>query len=219
MKTLEPFERRVEILKLLQGREMRTCEIAEYFGVDERTIRTDIQALRDGMDILGMKIKIESKHPGKQEHYYKSTVHPILLALNSSELFALLKLLTTAKSQDRGEIYEHIFDLVYSQITDYAKGLIADKLKNENKHKKTEISNLLEEEAIKHKDILLVYWEKSGRFIEISYRTKDGLLVNEEVSLISICKDNEIIVRDKQGNEYSINYNDVVIDWTSVDYK
>lgn len=104
MKILEPFERRVEILKLLQGKEMRTSEIAENFGVDERTIRTDMQALRDGIDILGIKIKIESKHPGKQKHYYKSTVHPILLALNLSELFALLKLLENAILQDRGEI-------------------------------------------------------------------------------------------------------------------
>lgn len=66
---------------------------------------------------------------------------------------------------------------------------------------------------------MLVYWVKSGRFIEISYRNKDGVLVNEEVSLIDIRENNEIIVRNKQGNKYSINYNDVVIDWTSVDYK
>lgn len=217
MKILEPFARKVEILKLLQGREMRTSEIAEYFGVDERTIRTDMQALRDGIDIFGIKIKIESKHPGKQKHFYKSTVHPIFLALNLSELFALLKLLENAILQDRGEIYKHIFDQVYSQITDYAEGLIANKLKN--KYKKTKNSNLLEEEAIKHKDIMLVYWVKSGRFIEISYRNKDGVLVNEEVSLIDIRENNEIIVRNKQGNKYSINYNDVVIDWTSVDYK
>ncbi|NLO90346.1 MAG: HTH domain-containing protein [Clostridia bacterium] len=112
MKDLEPFERRIEILKLLQGREMRTGEIAEYFDVDERTIRSDIKALRDGMDILG--IKIESKHQGSQKHYYKSTVHPILLALNLSELYALLKLLENAMLKRKGEIYKHIFQQVYS---------------------------------------------------------------------------------------------------------
>jgi predicted DNA-binding transcriptional regulator YafY len=217
MKKLEPIERRIEILKLLQGREMRTGEIAEYFDVDERTIRSDIQALRDGMDILGVKIRIESKHEGTQKHYYKSTVHPIMLALNLSELYALLKLLENAMLQSRGEVYKHIFEQVYSQITDYAEGLIADKLKN--KYAKTEISNLLEEEAFRHKDIKLVYWAKSGRLIEISYRNKDGVPVNEEVRLIDIRENNEIVVRDKQGNEYSVNYNDVVIDWTSVDYK
>jgi len=169
------------------------------------------------MDILGVKIKIESKHQGSQKHYYKSTVHPIMLALNLSELYALLKLLENAMLQSRGEVYRHIFEQVYSQITDYAEGLIADKLKN--KYEKTEVSNRLEEEAIRHKDIMLVYWEKSGRFIEISYRNKDGVLVNEEVRLIDIRGDNELIVCDKRGNEYSLDYNDVVIDWATVDYK
>jgi predicted DNA-binding transcriptional regulator YafY len=217
MRKLESLERRVEILKLLQGREMRTSEIAEYFDVDERTIRSDIQALRDGMNILGVKIEIDSKHEGNQQHYYRSTVHPIMLALNLSELYALLKLLENAMLQSRGEVYKHIFEQVYSQITDYAEGLIADKLKN--KYEKTKISNLLEEEAIRHNDIMLVYWAKSGRFIETRYHNKDGVIVNEEVRLIDIRKNDELIIRDKQGNEHSINYNDMVIDWTSVDYK
>lgn len=38
---LELVIRRIEILKVLQGKEMRTGELAEYFGVDERTIRSD----------------------------------------------------------------------------------------------------------------------------------------------------------------------------------
>lgn len=40
-KMLELVIRRIEILKVLQGKEMRTGELAEYFGVDERTIRSD----------------------------------------------------------------------------------------------------------------------------------------------------------------------------------
>jgi predicted DNA-binding transcriptional regulator YafY len=92
MEKSEPFERRIEIIKLLHGRKMRTGELAEHF-VDDRTIRADIDSLRMGMDVLGVKIKIESKHEGSQKHYYISTVHPIMLALNLSELLALLKLL------------------------------------------------------------------------------------------------------------------------------
>jgi predicted DNA-binding transcriptional regulator YafY len=218
MRKLELHERRVEILKLLQGREMRIGEIAEYFGVDDRTIRSDIQALRDGMNIFGVKIEIDSKHEGSQHHYYKSTVHPIMLALNSSELYALLKLLENEMLQERGEVYKHIFEQVYSQITDYAEGLIADKLKN--KYEKTKISNLLEEDAVvRHKNLMFVYWMKSGRFIAISYRNKDGVMVNKEVRLIDIRNNDELIIRDEQGNEHSMNYKDMVIDWTSVDYK
>ncbi|MGI6570034.1 MAG: HTH domain-containing protein [Caldicoprobacterales bacterium] len=213
----DKLKRRIEILKLLQGKEMRTGEIAEYFGVQERTIRSDIQSLRDGMDILGTKIKIESKHDGNQKQYYKSTVHPIILALNSSELFALLKLLESAALENRGDVYNHIFNVVYSQITDYAVKLIADKL--QKKHSKTDIVNQLEEEAFeKYKDYKLVYWEKSGRFIKISYLSEEGLLVDEEVKLIDI-QGNKILVQDNHGNERLISYDEVVIDWSSVDYK
>ena len=160
----EKHERRIEILKLLQGKEMRISEIAAYFEVDERTIRSDINALRDGLDIFGVKIRIESRHyyEGNPRHRYKSTVHPIMLALNSSELFALLKLLENAKMQITGEVYGHIFDMVYSQITDYAEKLFADKLAN--KHSKSEVISRLEEQAFDaSEDYKLVYWQKSGR--------------------------------------------------------
>jgi hypothetical protein len=164
-----------------------------------------------------VNIKIESKHQGSQEHYYKSTVHPILLALNASELYALLTLLENAIFKERREVYKHIFQQVYSQITDYAEKLISDKLKN--RYEKTKILNLLEEEAIKRKDIMLVYWIKSGRFIPVRYYDEDGVIVNKEVSLVRFGKDDDLIVLDNQGNEYSIDYNDMVIDWMSVDYK
>jgi len=66
---------------------------------------------------------------------------------------------------------------------------------------------------------LLVYWEKSGRYIDISYRNEDGEIVSKKVKLIDIGKNNELIVRDEHDNEFSINYNDVMIDWTKVNYK
>ena len=140
MTKLESLERRLEILKLLQDKELRTSEIATHFNVDERTIRKDISALREGMNVFGVKIKIESKHyDGNPKHYYKSTVHPIMMALNLSELFALLKLLEDARKQCTGEVYTHIFNIVYNQITDYAEKMIADKLKD--KYEKSDVKN------------------------------------------------------------------------------
>ncbi len=217
MEKLKPFERRIELLKLLQGKEMRTGELAEYFGVDERTIRDDVDALRVGMKVLGVNIKIDSKHEGSQKHYYKSTVHPIFLALNASQLYLLLKLLENAMLQPRGEVYEHIFHQVYSQITDYAEELVADKLKI--RYEKSEVSNLLEEEAIKRKSFILVYSEKSGRFIPVRYRDENGVIVDKEVTFVRFLNDNDVLVRDKKGNEYPLDYNDMVIDWDAVDYK
>ena len=62
MAKFKPLDRRIEILKLLQGKKMRTGEIAEHFGVDERTIQSDLREMRDGLNFFGVKMKIESKH-------------------------------------------------------------------------------------------------------------------------------------------------------------
>ncbi len=180
----ESLIRRLEIVKLLQGKEMRTSEIADHFGVDERTIRMDINELRKGFDFFGTKIKIESKHyDGNPRQYYKSTVHPIILALNSSELFALLKLLENAMTEPAGEVYKQIFNSVYSQITDYAEKLFTDKFSK--KYSKSEVQNRLEEdEFARHVDYKLVYWQKTGRFITITYINEDKQIVDDEVRLV-----------------------------------
>lgn len=217
MGEIKPIERRIEILKLLQGKKMRTGELAEILGVDERTIRTDVDSLREGMKLFGVEFKIESKHEGSQKHYYKSTVHPIVLGLNLSELFALLKLLEKESKNYGGDVYENIFQSIYSQISNYAEGTISPKLEGE--HDKTSIINLLEEKAFNQsKDYKLVYWEKSGNFIEISYPDLDDGQIREEVRLIGI-KGDKIRVEKKNGEKEWINYNELLIDWSEVDYK
>ena len=216
MKNYEPFERRIEIIKLLHGKKMRTGELAEHFGVDDRTIRADIDSLRIGMDVLGVKIRIESKHEGSQKHYYISTVHPIIMALNLSELFALLKLLENASSKNGGDVYKNIFQGIYSQMTDYAESRIAGLLKN--KYDKTEIINTLEEEAFRHKDYKLIFWLKSGRFIEISYLDEDNKPFNEKLKLLDFDGD-MLKVAGEDGKQRLIDYNDIVIDWSAVEYK
>lgn len=216
MKIPDPLERKIKILRMLQGKEMSIGEIAEALEVQDRTARTDIDQLRTGADILGVKVKIESKHQGNQRHYYTSNVHPIMLALNSSELYALLKLVEEAMLQSRGEVFKHIFDEIYSQITDYAENLIAGKLKK--KYNKSDITNLLEEDAFSsHIDLKLVYWEKSGRFIDIRYRNEDKTMVDERVRLINIVGD-KLTIEDESGKARRVNYNDVVVDWAVVDY-
>jgi hypothetical protein len=216
LKNYEPFERRIEIIKLLHGKKMRTGELAEHFGVDDRTIRADIDSLRIGMDVLGVKIRIESKHEGSQKHYYISTVHPIIMALNLSELFALLKLLENASSKNGGDVYKNIFQGIYSQMTDYAESRIAGLLKN--KYDKTEIINTLEEEAFRHKDYKLIFWLKSGRFIEISYLDEDNKPFNEKLKLLDFDGD-MLKVAGEDGKQRLIDYNDIVIDWSAVEYK
>lgn len=215
MKELTPFERRIEIVKLLHGKEVRTGELAEHFGVDDRTIRTDIVCLREGMDILGTKIKIESKHDGSQRHYYKSTVHPIFLSLNLSELFGILKALENKSKEVGGEVYKNIFQKIYSQMTDYAENKISPLLEDE--YNKTQIINTLEEEVF-NKDNKLVYWGKSGRYIEVSYTNEENKQVKEEIKLVNM-KGNELEIENKDGKKRWIDYTDIIIDWENQEYK
>jgi len=208
--------RRLSILKLLQDKPMRTKEIAELCDVDERTIRSDVDALRVGLNFLGVKVKIDSKHKGSQEHYYISNVHPIFLALNSTVVLALLRLLEEAsKGQFSGSVYEHIFNMVYSQLTEYAKELIQDKL--EKKYDSTEIQNLLEEEAVNESEHhAIAYLFKSGKPVTVSFTNE--LAIIREVQITDI-RGNELCLRAMDGTEYLAEYSDVVINWHKIDYK
>lgn len=219
MKRKSPLERRIEIVKLLQGTELRTGDLANHFGVaEERTIRADLEALRNGLDVFGTIIQIESKHyDGNPRQYYKSTVHPIMLALNLSELFALLKLLENSEDYLCSDIYRHIFDCVYSQMTPYAEVHIAGKLKR--RYKKADvIRNMPEEEAFrKNRDYQLIYWQKSGRSIEITY-LKDGKPVTANARLKDL-QGKKIEAMFDDGTSLWLDYGDVLIDWSRVEYK
>lgn len=211
------IERRVEILKLLHGKEMRIGEIAEHFNVSDVTIRKDIDALRVGLDILGFRFKIESKHWGSQKHYYKSTVHPIMLGLNLSELLALLKALEDKSKGLGGEVYKNLFYRIYNQMTNYAEGIISPRL--EGQYDKKEIINNLEEEAFMgHRDYKLAFWNKSGRYIKINYMDKNNNPVVKEVMLHDIQGD-KIKVKDREGREEWFTYGDIAIDWSKEEYK
>ncbi|MDR1396208.1 MAG: hypothetical protein LBJ14_00510 [Desulfarculales bacterium] len=215
---MRKLERRLEILKLLHGKEMKTSEIAEYFEFDDdRTIRTDLQALRTGMTVLGTKIQIEEQRRGHANLSYKSTIHPIFLALNLSELFALLKLLEEASEGLHHEVYGRLLDCIRSQITPYAEKRLAGKLKPG--HRMVVIRNLPEEEAFqKSNDYKLIFWEKSGNEIPIEIVNDNGK--NEIIKArLARTRGNTLELKLSDGTTRTINYNNVIIDWTMVDYK
>ena len=207
--------RRMQILKLLQEKAMRTGEIAEYFNVDDRTIRSDLEALRDGADFFGVKVKIESKHQGNHKHYYISTVHPVFLALNLSETLALLNLLEEASdARFSGEVYNSLFIKIYSQLTDYARRCIQDRLKKE--HDTDIIKNLLEEDAVKKSEhYAIAYLFKSGKSISVTFIDNGEIIHN--VKIIDIRAD-ELTLRSADGAEYCVKYADVIIPWHNIDY-
>jgi hypothetical protein len=167
----KPLFRQIEIVKLLQGRKMRTSEIAEHFrpGCDDsfiRAIQHDLEALRDGVDVFGFTMRIEESTESHSTKYYKSTVHPIFLGLNLTELFALLNLLEDHSDE---QTYRAIFDSVYSQITDYAVSQLSPKLKDKHTREQGAARNNLDEDRFQSN---FLYLWKSGSAVSITYETK-----------------------------------------------
>ncbi len=117
--------RRLAILKYLHedaaGKNQR--EIAEQFGIDEKTYREDMNTLMDGFHFMGTTIKIDGNN--KTKSVYSSPVHPLFLALNTTQVWSLIvgsKLLT--ESTFFGPDFTEIVDMIYTQLSPMARAII-----------------------------------------------------------------------------------------------
>ena len=78
--------------------------------------------------------------------------------------------------------------------------------------------NVLEEEAFKKSiDYKLVFWNKSGKYIEISYLDETDHLVTAEVKLIDV-KNNKLKIEERGCQSRWIDYGDIAVDWSKVEY-
>ncbi|GAW30660.1 hypothetical protein [Carboxydocella sp. JDF658] len=175
-KTLEKSERMVALLKYLQEKPRTRKEIAEHFHITERALRDNLQELQSGFTFLGytMKIKVDPR-----TNTYDSTIHPVFLPLNLSEVYALtvgLKLM--GRDSVFGDIFYYIADSIFQQLSSYARQRIAGKA-NEVGISFNEIPALVyraEDEIIASgRDQLLAYFLKSGAPCKIEYNTEAGI--------------------------------------------
>ena len=118
-------ERRLRILKYLHTGDKSREQIAEAFGISERALADDLKALtaEDGYEYLGSRMTIEKLAHTKNT--YRSLIHPVFLAMNGSEIYAMtvgLKLLS------RGTVFEkdlgRVADEVYAQLSPAAHGIV-----------------------------------------------------------------------------------------------
>lgn len=121
-----PERRALEILKWMHGKNMRSgesmAEIAEIFGVDVKIIRNDFARLETNFKFLDTTIKIDGFDAS-----YNSPVHPVFLAMNSAQLYALFYALKVlSKDTVLEKFAEEISTTVYSQLSDFGKNLVLD---------------------------------------------------------------------------------------------
>lgn len=112
----------LEILKALHAPMSQSQLAEEVLRCSRNAAGTRISALQDGKRLGDMQVKIAPPHRGS----YGSTVHPVLLPLNLTELYVLLSVLGDAW-RGRGETDPHaiiardLANKIYFQLTDYAR--------------------------------------------------------------------------------------------------
>ena len=120
-------EMKIKLLKYLQQPRGNREKIAEHFNMSSNAINAHLGELQNGCDILGSNVKI---CPSRGTNEYDSTIHPVFLALNLSEIYTLtvaLKICT--KKSVFTDTANDIADDVYRQLTEYGKGVIDKRAK------------------------------------------------------------------------------------------
>lgn len=175
-------DRRLDILKFLQT--PRTMEDLEArYATSDRTLRNDLNALVDGWELLGNQIKIRRvDKDGKIS--YNSTIHPVLLPLNLTEVYSLVAgFPKLAEGTVYEEIAAYLAQAVASQLSDYALNIISQSLP-EMRFKmwsKEEKSYRQEEAMLKKSQISwLIYMMKQGRKCRVTYMGENGEVLRLE---------------------------------------
>lgn len=181
LRFLEKTERMIEILKYLHEGPKTREEISEHFGISDRALSDNLNELQSGdYSFLGYSMKINLK---RGENTYDSTIHPVFLPLNLSEVYALtVGLKLTGRETVFKDIYDYIADCIYDQLSSYGKRRISEKAKEIGVHF-TDVhrkayrfeEDILNSKLGKKRQQMFSYYLKSGEPCEIEYDTKEGI--------------------------------------------
>lgn len=121
------------ILKKIQEPITQEKLANEVLGCSRNTVVERLGELKDGYRLGDMSVTIAPERGGKLQ----STVHPILLPLNLSEVYVLLSALgeqtrDLSREDPHWAILRDIASKIYFQLTDYARARIDDRLAEHN---------------------------------------------------------------------------------------
>lgn len=120
---INPYERLVDLLKTLNER-MTKKELMEYYSINRKTLEKDLDKLIKGTKILGQKVKIRDIRRERNKITYQSSIHPVFLPLNLTEVYYLtvgLKLLSNDKETSINKVFEDLANRIYCQLSEYAR--------------------------------------------------------------------------------------------------
>ncbi|HHU98126.1 MAG TPA: hypothetical protein PKI14_13010 [Fervidobacterium sp.] len=117
------FDRQMYIVKELHEKGRGIAYLKEKLWISDRTIEEDLNKLRDGRtSIMGQKILINGVERDKGVVEFKSTVHPIFLALNLTQVVMVLQgLRHMAKNDAYKEYAVRVAANIWNELSDYAR--------------------------------------------------------------------------------------------------
>ena len=195
-----PFERQLEIAKYLHTPH-RLEEIKKQFSIDERTVRSDIAALRDGIEVLGTHIQIEEETKGRKK-YYKSSLNPVFLPLNLTQVYALtvyMPRISAESGSTNSDLLNEIASNIKAQLSDHAYERL---FPNEGRSSEHSVSYVNDESLAMSKKGILMYLMKTGEKCSFYYADK------KYRGSVAYC-DDKYKIRLENGNVMEINPEEV----------
>lgn len=169
--------------KLMRGDIINKAYEAREYGVDERSIQRDINAIRNFLDlniertgVMNSVIYDRAQKGYRMEQIYK-------MKLTNSEILAICKIFLDSRAFTKKEMEEMLRKLIECCVPPDNQRLVADLIKNEEFH-------YIEP---RHKTVFIdKMWDlgqaiQQCRYIEIEYlRTKDKAIVKRKVKPVAI---------------------------------
>lgn len=169
-------ERMIEMLKFLQEGKKTREDIAEHLCQSITTINADLKKLQDGYSLLGHHVQIAVK---RRENTYESTIHPVILPLNLSEVYALTVGLKMLKDNNLfGATYDYLADYIYDQLSEYGKKRMGEKalgVKVGFREGRPREYRLESEILKKGRELMFLYPLKSGCRQKVEFDSEDGV--------------------------------------------
>jgi len=121
---LSEFDRQMYIVKELHEKGRGTAYLEDKLWVSDRTIEEDLTKLRSnaGVSIMGQKITVKGIERQKGNIEFQSTVHPIFLALNLTQVVVMLQgLQHMAKDEAYRKYALKLSASIWNELSDYAR--------------------------------------------------------------------------------------------------
>lgn len=168
------IERKLKMLKVLQGENPKNIdELARDFAIQPRNLKDDLNSLETGIKFLGQEMKLEITREGRNKKYL-STIHPVFLPFNMEQAFFYtygIKQIAIKLSPSENQMMNQLADMIYSQLSDYAKSIISKNidLNDKNQIEFNESSNRFVKEQESHQ-----YNDRIGLNNKIIHLAKSG---------------------------------------------